>query len=113
MKVSVIQPYYSMDSNDMEKCYKKMLELIDSCDDESDIIVLPEYCDIPANTKDCKMFHNSIKGYNNDVMAMVKKTAIRCNAIVFANFADKCDTGYRTYQTGCISAQDHNRRFCF
>ena len=95
MKVSVIQPYYSMDSNDIEICYKKMVEWMDKCSEKSDIIVLPEYCDIPANTKDCEMFHRCIERYNQDIMERVKQMAIRCKAIVFANFADICDTGYR------------------
>ena len=95
MKVSVVQPYYSMDPDDMEKCYQKMAALLEELSDDSDMIVLPEYSDIPANTKDGKMFHASIERYNQDIMERVKQTAIRCRAMVFANFADRCDTGYR------------------
>ena len=49
MKVSVIQPYYSFDGKDNDKCYDEMVRLLDSCDEENGIIVLPEYSDVPSD----------------------------------------------------------------
>ena len=95
MKVSVIQPYYSFDEKDIDSCYEGMFDLLDQCDDSNDIIVLPEYCDIPAATKSAESFHASIEKRNKDVFERVRAAAIRCNSIVFANFADKTETGYR------------------
>ena len=94
MRVSIIQPNYSMDSNDLEKCFYDMLEQIKQCDDSMDIIVLPEYCDVPANTDNCRQFHECIEKYNEIIKNTVIETAKRCNAIVFANFADKSDNGW-------------------
>ena len=94
MKVSIIQPDYSMDSRNLEKCFYDMLEQIKKCDDSMDIIVLPEYCDVPANTDNCKQFHECIEKYNEIIKNTVIETAKRCNAIVFANFADKSDKGW-------------------
>lgn len=64
MNVSVLQPYYSMEPNDMEKCFDSMMSEIKKCDSSMDIIVLPEYCDVPSNTKDCEQFHLAIEKYN-------------------------------------------------
>ena len=85
MKVSIIQPKYSMDSNDLEKCFYDMLEQINQCDDSMDIIVLPEYCDVPANTDNCRQFHECIEKYNEIIKNTVIETAKRCKSIVFAN----------------------------
>lgn len=95
MKVSVIEPYYSMNSEDLDSCFYGMISLIDRCDESMDIIVLPEYCDIPANTENCRQFHESICKYNEIIKNKVIETAKRCNAIVFANFADKTESGMR------------------
>ena len=94
MKVSVIQPYYSFDGNDTEKCYKGMVELLDRCDETNDIIVLPEYSDIPA-AQSCKAdFHASIEKHNEDILERAKAAAVRCNSIVFVNCADKSENGW-------------------
>ena len=95
MKVTIIQPYYSFDSKDTEKCYNEMVKLLDSCDKSSDLIVLPEYSDIPA-AQSCKAdFHASIEKYNSDILARAKAAAVRCDAIVFVNCADKSESGWR------------------
>ena len=95
MKVCTVQPYYSFDPKDTEKCFDDMLSLIDSCDESMDIIVLPEYCDVPANQAGKREFHASIEKYNARVMAKAVETAKRCNAIVFVNAAEKTSAGYR------------------
>ncbi len=95
MKVCVVQPYYSFDGKDTEKCFEDMLALADKCDDTSDVIVLPEYSDVPAAQKDKKAFHAAMEKYNPLIREKAVNLAKRCGAVVFANFADKCDTGYR------------------
>ncbi|MCQ2445302.1 MAG: hypothetical protein MJ141_00260 [Clostridia bacterium] len=87
MKVSVIQPYYSMKYEDMETCFQGMLGLMDACDESMDIIVLPEYCDIPAATPNGEAFHQAVEKYNAVVAEKASALAKRCHAIVFANFA--------------------------
>ena len=95
MKVAVIQPYYSFDPADTEKCYRDMIALMDKCDESLDIIVLPEYSDVPADQSSKDAFHNSIKTRNKDILDRARALAIRCNSIVFVNAADKCEGGYR------------------
>ena len=51
MKVSVLQPHYSMNGADLDACFTELLALLDSCDDSLDLIVLPEYSDVPADVK--------------------------------------------------------------
>lgn len=95
MKVCVIQPYYSLNEADTETCFNKLLELMDQCDDSMDLIVLPEYSDIPAAQSCKKSFHKSIELRNSIILNKAKELAIRCNSMVFVNAADKCKNGYR------------------
>ena len=95
MKVCVVQPYYSFDKKELDKCYKDMCALVEGCDDSLDIIVLPEYSDIPADTDTKASFHASVERYNEEILAFASATAKRCHAIVFVNAADKTPTGYR------------------
>ncbi|MBQ7236977.1 MAG: hypothetical protein IJX03_07515 [Clostridia bacterium] len=95
MKVCVIQPYYSFDEKDTDKCYNDMVALLDKCDDSLDLIVLPEYSDIPASQSNKNNFHASIEKRNADILGRAKAAAKRCNAIVFVNAADKTESGYR------------------
>ncbi len=94
MKVSVIQPYYSFDGKDNDKCYNEMVKLLDSCDEDNGIIVLPEYSDVPSDLIAEEEYFGSIKKYNADIMQRAKNTAIRCNSIVFVNCAEKTKSGW-------------------
>ena len=95
MKVTVIQPYYSFDPVDTDKCYRQMINLLDECDETSDIIVLPEYSDVPADQASGEDFHKAVALYNADIMQRARAAAVRCNAIVFVNAADITETGAR------------------
>ncbi|MBO4262240.1 MAG: hypothetical protein J5903_00455, partial [Clostridia bacterium] len=95
MKVCVVQPYYSFDEKDAEKCFCDMFALTESLDESFDVIVLPEYCDVPAASKDKDGFHGEIKKFNALARQKATALAVRCKATVFANFADETPTGYR------------------
>lgn len=95
MKVCVIQPYYSFEEKDTAQCYEKMVELLDRCDESLDLIVLPEYCDIPAAQDTKQAFHEKIQYYNADILARAKAAAKRCRAIVFVNAAYDAGNGWR------------------
>ena len=94
MKVCVIQPYYSFDSKDTAYCYDEMVRLLDSCDDSADIIVLPEYSDVPADQGNKKDFHESLNKYNSDIMERAIAAAKRCNSIVFVNAGYETEKGW-------------------
>ena len=67
MKACIIQPYYSFDPKDTDMCFNEMVKLIEQCDASMDLIVIPEYADIPAaqDTKDG--FYESIEKYNKKI----------------------------------------------
>lgn len=95
MKVCVIQPYYSFHEADTDRCYQDMVSLLDACDESLDLIVLPEYSDIPASQASKEAFHRSIERHNADILHRAVETAKRCNALVFVNCAHKTESGYR------------------
>ena len=78
MKVCVIQPYYSLKPEDTDRCYREMVALLDQCDESLDLIVLPEYSDIPAAQGSKDDFHASIEKYNADILQRAKAAAVRC-----------------------------------
>ena len=102
MKVYVIQPFYSFEEADLGRCFDGMIAHLDSIGDDADIIVLPEYCDVPAATKCKGNFHASIEKYNLIIREKAREAAVRCHSIVFFNAADKTPTGWRntTYALG-------------
>ena len=95
MKAYIIQPYYSFEASDIQKCYDGMIELLDTVGEDADIIVLPEYCDIPSAQNGKPSFHHAIETYNEDIKEKARAAAKRCRSIVFFNAADKTPTGWR------------------
>ena len=51
MKACVIQPPYSCDTARAGELFMWKLNQLDACDDSMDIIVLPEYSDVPCVTE--------------------------------------------------------------
>ena len=95
MKVYIIQPYYSFEEADLEKCFDDMIAHLDSIGDDADLIVLPEYSDVPADCRGKEEFHAAVKKYNELIKLKASEAALRCHAIVFVNAADQTPTGYR------------------
>ena len=95
MKAYIIQPYYSFEEKELQKCFDEMLRLLDTVGDDADIIVLPEYCDVPADCGSKSAFHSAIEKYNSTVKEAARAAAKRCRSIVFFNAADKTPTGWR------------------
>ncbi len=95
MKICVIQPPYSMEYRDAEKCFAKELEYLEACDASLDLIVLPEYCDVPVNTKTAAEYAALCEKYNGVIAAKCAETAKRCHAMLFANYAEKTENGLR------------------
>ncbi len=95
MKVCLIQPPYSMDYNQIDYCFEEELKILDSCSDDVDIIVLPEYSDVLASTPTEDDFIKAMDKYGPIIDKKVKETAKRCNALVFANYGYKNAKLYR------------------
>lgn len=95
MKVRIIQPPYTLNPEDLEENYGKMVALMRECNEPLDIVVLPEYCDIPAAQKGKAAYHASISRFNAPVFAEAVALAKRCHANVFINCAHIGDFGIR------------------
>ncbi len=91
MKATIIQPPYSRDTSFSDEFFQYKIDLLDKCTPESDIIVLPEYSDVPCATstkEETFLYHEK---YMDTLMKKCRETAIRCNALVFVNAL--CDIG--------------------
>ena len=95
MKAYIIQPRYSFNYEDLDLLISEELKFLDECDENADIIVLPEYSDVLTATPTAEDFIKAIDKYNLIIDKKVKETAIRCKATVFANYGYKTDKGYR------------------
>lgn len=87
MKVRIIQTAYTLNSDDLQKNYEGMITLMQECNEPLDIIVMPEYCDVPAAQIGKKAYRNAIAKYNAGVMENAIAMAKRCHSIVFINCA--------------------------
>lgn len=95
MKICIVQPSYSFDKRDAEKCFEGLLSLLDKCDESLDLIVLPEYSDILADVQGKDEFYNAIKRFNSALLKKAKETAARCHALVFVNAGYETENGIR------------------
>ncbi|MBR5314447.1 MAG: hypothetical protein IKU45_03420, partial [Clostridia bacterium] len=95
MKAYIVQPYYSFEEKDLQNCFDEMIALLDTVKDDADIIVLPEYCDVPAACESKKGFHQAVETYNELIKKKAVDAAKRCHSIVFFNAADHTPTGWR------------------
>ena len=95
MKACVVQPPYSYHAADMAKNFETILSMLDACDESMDLIVLPEYSDIPADDKDNARLFHAVDAQNPVLLKRAADTARRCRALLFVNAMDKTPTGYR------------------
>lgn len=95
MKATVIQPPYSRDVSFSDEYFDYKIKMLDNCDDSMDIIVLPEYSDVPCatSTKEETFYYH--KKYIDTLLAKCRETAIRCNALVFVNALYEINNNYR------------------
>ncbi len=95
MKANIIQPPYSHDLSLSDEYFEFKLKMLDQCDETADIIVLPEYSDVPCATstlEETLFYHNK---YIDILLDKCIKTAKRCSANVFVNVLSKEENGYR------------------
>ncbi len=95
MKACIIQPPYSRDVSFSDEYFEYKMNCLDKCDDSVDIIVLPEYSDVPCATSDREetLFYH--KKYINILLDKCLETAKRCNALVFVNALCEINGNYR------------------
>ncbi len=95
MKACIIQPPYSRDVSFSDEYFDYKLKQLDKCDDSVDIIVLPEYSDVPCATstlEETLFYHDK---YIDILLEKCKETAKRCNALVFVNALYPINDNYR------------------
>lgn len=95
MKACIIQPPYSNDTSFCDEYFDFKLKMLDSCDDSCDIIVLPEYSDVPCATatkEETFYYHHK---YIDTLLTKCAETAKRCNSLVFVNALCKVNENYR------------------
>ena len=95
MKVCTIQPRYSFDYRELDACFSELLAHLDLCDESLDLIVLPEYSDVPADVPDKEAFYAAYHKNNAVLLDRAKETARRCHAIVFVNCGFLTENGIR------------------
>ena len=95
MKACIIQPPYSRDVSFSDEYFDYKLKQLDKCDESVDIIVLPEYSDVPCATstlEETLFYHDK---YIDILLEKCKETAKRCNALVFVNALYPINDNYR------------------
>ena len=95
MKACVIQPPYSRDVSLSDEYFDYKIQKLDECDKTMDIIVLPEYSDVPCATstrEETLLYHDK---YINILLDKCIETAKRCDALVFVNALCKVGDNYR------------------
>ena len=95
MKACIIQPPYSHDLTKSEDFFSYKLQQLDLCDPSMDVIVLPEYSDVPCATKTLEetLFYH--EKYIDILLNKCVETARRCCSNVFVNALSKEENGYR------------------
>ena len=94
MKAILIQPPYSADPSRADELFEYKLAELDKCGPDADVVVLPEYCDVPcaASTREETLkFHDE---YFDRLMKKCVATAKRCSCLVFVNALDKVGNNY-------------------
>ena len=95
MKACVIQPPYSRDAARADELFARKLAYLEQCDPTMDIIVLPEYSDVPCCTsarEDTLELHEKYIGI---LLEKCAETARRCDAVLFVNALCETETGFR------------------
>ncbi len=95
MKACVIQPPYSLDVSKSDEYFQTKLDLLAQCDPSMDIIVLPEYSDVPcdARSREENLYYHH--RYIDTLLTACAKTAVRCDAVVFVNALYETESGWR------------------
>lgn len=94
MKACVIQPPYSKDLTMGDLYFDYKLKMLEACDESVDLIVLPEYSDVPCATETLEETLEMHERYFQTLMDKCVETARRCDAVVFVNALSKQEEGW-------------------
>jgi len=94
LKTRVLQPPYAADAKGEPASSQWLLDELSRCDESLDLIVLPEFSDVPARIGGAE-FHASMSNNNARLLAACAATAKRCKAILFVNALYETPQGWR------------------
>ena len=95
MKACVIQPAYSLDYDKIDEYYAAQMELLSQCDDSMDMIVMPEYSNVPCCARTKEEMLAAYEKFSGDLLEKAAATAKRCHALLFVNCIYPTETGLR------------------
>lgn len=87
MKARVIQPLFAQDEAGLDKSFEWTIKELDRCDPSLDIVVLPEFSEVPGKTS-YKGFLETVDKYGPTLLEACERTARRCSTLVFCGAID-------------------------
>ena len=87
MKARVIQPLFAMDEAGLDASYEWTLRELRDCDSSLDIVVLPEFSEVPGKTSN-EGFLETVHKYGPKLLETCEETARRCSTLVFCGAID-------------------------
>lgn len=94
LKVRVIQPYFSLEDGGFVKSWRWEVEQLRKCDARLDLIVLPEFSDVPGKATNDE-FYAQLESEGAAYREILSETAKRCGAIVCAGCVELTEQGPR------------------
>ena len=95
MNARVIQPAYAETTEGAGRRFEWIMGELDRCDEKLDLIVLPEFSDVPGRVPYGEPFHAFASNTNHRLLKKCAETASRCQAILFVNALDYTEAGPR------------------
>ena len=77
MKICVVQPGYSLDFSRSDEFFRWEMDMFDKCDESMDMIVFPEYSNVPCLAATKAEMMESYNKYNVPLMTKAAETAKR------------------------------------
>ena len=88
LKARVIQQYFAQDRKGLDESFEWTIAELKKCDESLDIIVLPEFCEVPGKTSGAHDFLATSRRNGVILIETCAETAKRCNSLVFAGVVD-------------------------
>lgn len=95
LKTRVLQPPYAPTAAGVETSFRWLLDGLAACDESLDLIVLPEFSDVPARTATAAEYHAAVSNNNARLLKACAETAKRCRATLFVNAIHETPAGIR------------------
>lgn len=91
----VIQPPYAATPTGIPSSFEWMLSQLQQCTTDLDLIVLPEFSDVPGRTKTRQEYLDAVDANNSRLLKACAETAARCSSVLFVNAIDHTPEGIR------------------